>query len=216
MSNLPAIHDMEELQRVARMYVASGFFTDVKDIAQAAVKIQAGGEYGFSPIASMTGVYIVKGKVALSAQLMGAAITRAGYTYRVREHTPDICSIEFFDVNKDAVGCSTFSMADARAAGLANGDNWKKFPRNMLFARAMSNGARWYCASAFGGGAVYTPDELEELPEPSVSNSNGQSLIEAKLVNMGKEAASTEAEGQTELAASEVTQADGAQLELVK
>jgi hypothetical protein len=29
----------------------------------------------------------------------------------------------------------------------------------MLFARAMSNGAKWFCADVFGG-PVYTPDEL--------------------------------------------------------
>ena len=35
-----------------------------------------------------------------------------------------------------------------------------KFPRNMLFARAISNGARWYCPDLFNGNAVYVPEEL--------------------------------------------------------
>ena len=30
----------------------------------------------------------------------------------------------------------------------------------MLFARAMSNGARWYCPGIFGGSPVYTADEM--------------------------------------------------------
>ena len=30
----------------------------------------------------------------------------------------------------------------------------------MLFARAMSNGVRWYCPDVFAGMAVYTPDEM--------------------------------------------------------
>jgi hypothetical protein len=37
---------------------------------------------------------------------------------------------------------------------------WKKYTRNMLFSRAMSNGCRWYCAGVFGVGTVYTPEEL--------------------------------------------------------
>ena len=31
-------------------------------------------------------------------------------------------------------------MKDAELAGLANRGPWKTYPRNMLFARAMSNG----------------------------------------------------------------------------
>jgi len=30
----------------------------------------------------------------------------------------------------------------------------------MLFARAMSNGVRWYCPDVMNGSAVYTPEEL--------------------------------------------------------
>jgi hypothetical protein len=29
----------------------------------------------------------------------------------------------------------------------------------MLYARALSNGAKWYCPDVFGG-PIYTPDEL--------------------------------------------------------
>ena len=37
----------------------------------------------------------------------------------------------------------------------------------MLFARALTNGARWFCADAFTG-AVYTPEELQvDLDNPS-------------------------------------------------
>ena len=33
---------------------------------------------------------------------------------------------------------------------------WVKYPRNMLFARAMSNGVRWFAPEATGGLPVYT------------------------------------------------------------
>jgi hypothetical protein len=45
------------------------------------------------------------------------------------------------------------------------GDNWQKYPRNMLFARALTNGARWYCPGVYFG-AVYSGDELAEVQEP--------------------------------------------------
>jgi hypothetical protein len=53
---------------------------------------------------------------------------------------------------------STFTIQDAQQAGLASG-NYKTFPRNMLFARALTNGARWFCPEVFNG-PIYTPDEL--------------------------------------------------------
>ena len=59
---------------------------------------------------------------------------------------------------------------DAKKAGTKN---LEKFPRNMLFARAMSNGVKWFTPDIFSG-PVYVPEEMnvevqdvvaEELPE---------------------------------------------------
>ncbi len=150
----------------------SGFFADTKDAGQAIVKILAGRELGFGPIASMTGIYIVKGKVSLSANLIAAAVKRSGkYDYTVNKLADDECVLMFWTRGRGGafveVGESRFTMADAKRAQLADG-NWTKFPRNMLFARAMSNGAKWYCPDIFGG-PVYTPDELG-----AVTNEEGE------------------------------------------
>lgn len=160
-SLVSANYNIEEAQRLARLYVASGFFQDVKDIAQAFVKIQAGAELGLSPITSMTEVYIVKGRVSLSARGMATVAAKGGYEFRVPGHTDEYCNIQFYR-NGVMIGSSAFSMDDAKRAGLS-GDNWKKYPRNMLWARAMSNGCKWFCADAFGGGSVYTPEEATEF-----------------------------------------------------
>jgi len=144
---------------LGQVLAASGFFQDSKGAAQAAVKVMAGAELGFGPVASMTGVYIVKGRVTISANLMAAAIKRhPAYTYRVREHSEESCVIDFIE-DGEVIGTSAFSMADATKAGLAGSTTWKSYPRNMLFSRALSNGAKWYCPDVFGG-PIYTPDEL--------------------------------------------------------
>ncbi|MFA4974626.1 MAG: hypothetical protein WC683_18630 [bacterium] len=151
-----------DLRSLGEVLARSGFFKDTKDEAQAIVKVLAGQEIGFGPVASMTGIYIVKGKVSLSANLMGAAVKRSGrYNYRVLELTDEAAEIEFYEDGK-AIGRSRFTLQDAQKAGLNtsdNSDNWRKYPRNMLFARALSNGVKWYCPDVTGGPA-YTPDEL--------------------------------------------------------
>jgi hypothetical protein len=150
-----------DVMTLGTVFAKSGYFQDARDQAQGVVKILAGQELGFGPVASMTGIYIVKGKVSLSANLIAAAVKRGGkYNYRVMELSEKACKIDFYE-GKEKIGESGFTMEDAKTAGLVN-DNYKKFARNMLFARAMSNGAKWFCADVFGG-PVYTPDELGAL-----------------------------------------------------
>ena len=158
MSTAIAIRNEMDVMTLGSVLAKSGYFQDSRDAAQAVVKVLAGQELGISPIASMTGIFIVKQRVTLSANLIAAVIKRAKprYDYRVRDFTDKVCTLEFFE-DKESVGVSTFTAEDARKAGTQNMD---KFPRNMLFARAISNGAKWYCAELFGGGPVYTPDEL--------------------------------------------------------
>jgi hypothetical protein len=157
MSNQLAIRDNEiALTDLGTILAKSGFFSDTRDAAQAIVKVLAGRELGFGPIASMTGVHIIKGRPALSANLMAAAVKRTSkYNYRLIEHTDTACELAFFE-DKQEVGRSRFTAEDAKKAGTQNMD---KFPRNMLFARAMSNGVKWFCPDIFGG-PIYTPEEL--------------------------------------------------------
>jgi hypothetical protein len=161
-----AMGSLEDPEKLGRVLAASGYFQDARDAAQAVVKVLAGAELGFGPIASMTGVYIVKGRVTLSANLMAAAIKRhPKYDYRVKDLTDDKAEVAFFERGQE-IGSSEFTMADARRAGLTGSDNWKKYPRNMLLWRAMSNGAKFYCPDAFSGAPVYTPDELGADVDP--------------------------------------------------
>ena len=149
----------ETTQRVAKAMVASGYFEDAKDVAQAVVKIMAGQEMGLPPFASMTNIHIIKGKPVLGANAMATLIKQhPQYDYKIKRIDATGCIITFFE-NGAELGDSSFTDVDAKAAGLG-GNSWQKFPRNMHFARAMSNGAKWFTPGIFGGAPVYTPDEL--------------------------------------------------------
>lgn len=160
-----SVGGVPQVQTIAQHFVKSGFFKDARDMSQAVVRIMAGAEMGFGPFASMQGVYIIEGKPTIAAGLMASAVKRSGrYNYRVREHTDTACAIEFFE-GKEGVGVSRFTLENAQAAGLTGKGPWKSYPRNMLFARAMSNGVKWFCPDIFAG-PVYTPEELgQEVDE---------------------------------------------------
>lgn len=151
------IRNLDDAERAAQAMAASGYFQDAAKAAQAIVKILAGHEMGFGPFASMNGIHIIQGRPAVGANLMAAAVKRSGrYNYRVTEMSDTRCAITFYE-NGQVCGESVFTIEDARKAQTKNLD---KFPRNMLFARAMSNGVRWYCPDVFAGSAVYVPEEL--------------------------------------------------------
>lgn len=154
------IRDDMSLQQLGDILAKSGYFKDSQQAGQAIVKVLAGRELGFGPIASMTGINIIQGKIGIGANLIAAAVKRSGrYDYRVLTMSEKVCDIEFFEnVNgkRESLGKSTFTAEDAAKAGT---QNMGKFPRNMLFARAISNGVKWYTPDVTGG-PVYTPEEL--------------------------------------------------------
>lgn len=160
-TNTGIVRSVDDLARIGKMMAVSGYFQDAREAAQAAVKVQAGMEMGFGPFTSMTGIHIIQGRPSVGANLMASAVkTNPRYDYRVREMSEQVCKIEFFEIiagKRESIGVSEFTLADGKKAGTKNLD---KFPRNMLFARAMSNGIRWFCPDAFNGNTVYTPEEL--------------------------------------------------------
>ena len=148
-----------ELMNMAKAFAESGMFTDVKSAAQAIVKIQAGQEIGIPPFAAMTGIHIIQGKPTIGAGLIASRLKGSGkYDYKVVEASEKICSIDFYQ-GADKIGNSTFTIEDARKAGTKN---IEKFPKNMLFARAISNGVKWYCPDVFSG-PVYVPEEMTAI-----------------------------------------------------
>lgn len=158
---LTSVNDLNVLTGI---FVKSGYFTDAKDAPRAAVKILWGRDLGLPPTAAMSGINIIQGKPAIGATLMGAIIQRSGqFYYETLTLTDTECSIQFYQkIDATWKSCgppSTFTDTDAKKAGLAFKQNYRQYPRNMLFARALSNGARWYCPSVFGG-PVYVPEEL--------------------------------------------------------
>lgn len=167
-----ALMRREDPIRLGEVLAESGYFTDAKDAAQAAVKVMAGQELGFGPIASMTGIHIIEGKPALGANMLAALVRRhPEYDYRVTELTNEKCSLTFSYRGDDLEPPSEFSFEDARRIKwydkkkgdwrpLTDKGPWRFYPRNMLFARAMSNGVTFHCPDLCAGAPVYTPEEL--------------------------------------------------------
>ena len=160
MNSLTVYEKFDGIQKAANALQKSGYFKDVQSEAQAIVKVMAGAELGLPPFASMSGIHIIQGKPALGANVIATLVKNdPRYDFQVRKCDATECTLAFFEGGKQ-VGEASFTMAEAKAAGLTGKDNWQKFPSDMLFARAITRGARRYAPGIFGGSPVYTPEEL--------------------------------------------------------
>jgi hypothetical protein len=161
-----------DMMNVSKAFYESGMFTDIKSIAQAMVKISAGAEIGIPPFAAMTGIHIIQGKPTIGAGLIASRVKGSGkYDYKVIEASEKVCSIDFYQ-GATKIGNSTFTIEDAKKALTKNID---KFPKNMLFARAISNGVKWYCPDVFSG-PVYVPEEM-----PSVTEDTHHTVVDTTI-----------------------------------
>jgi hypothetical protein len=182
---LPAI------QQLGALLSKSGYFADAREAAQAAVKVMAGEELGLAPIASMMQINIIKGKVALSANLMAAQVRRHGYNYRSKRLDNAGCVLDFLGRDGKVIGESSFTEEDAARAEIKS-DMYKKYPRNMYFSRAMSNGVKWFCPEVTSGLPIYTPEELgatvdsegDVVQEPAGSQAAANQVAERKIAEM--------------------------------
>ncbi len=181
LDRVPLMTD-DEIRRSWRLAVslsASGMFKDARQAEQAFAKMLVGRDLGLTPTQALMGLHFVEGKIEIAAVMMATFVrSRDGYDYKVIKHTADGCAIEFF-VDDESRGVSTFTIADAQTAGLTRDrgsakSNYVKYPRNMLFARAMSNGCKWLIPEALAGIPVYVEGEIEAQQQLSDGQGDGQ------------------------------------------
>lgn len=178
-----ANQEFEYQWRLAKVAAASGYYPDARKPEQTMAKIQLGHSLGLEPTQALIGLYIVEGKPMVAATTLASFVKRKGdHDFRVLHHDDQSCSIEFGpspapkrQINSEtgevewipwleAYGTSTFTMEHANTADLVREKSgWVKYPRNMLYARAMSNGVKWYCPDATQGIPVYHEGEIEPV-----------------------------------------------------
>lgn len=156
--------EIETTYRQATALYQSGMFRDVKTAGEAYARITIGRDLGLSAAASMTGIHLVEGKPMIHYSMLAAFVRQhERYDYRVREHTDEACTVVIL-MDGEEIGSSTFTMEDRKRANLGGkpGSNWAKYPRTMLFARALSNAVRWHAPDATFGVPTYVDGEIEE------------------------------------------------------
>ena len=206
-SNIAAdVQQFEFQQRAARLFAMSGLFADIKgqspeqSIAQAFVKISLGESMGFNPAESMTGIDIIQGRVAISANMRASRMQRAGYDWDIVQLDDKGCSLKL-KFHGEYILCEeidgetgkvskvpvviTFGEAEAARAGLIGKDNYKKNPRNMFFARAITNAQRWYAPGILSIN-ILSAEEVESVIRRESGEQSGVAETEESIAEMKK------------------------------
>lgn len=126
------------------------------------VVLITGSELGLSPMQSVRGLHVIKGKAIMSADLQVALTKRHPdcVYFRMTESTALRATYEAQRKGDPKPTSMTFTMEDAARAGLAGGDTWRKYPAAMLRARCSSSLARTVFPDLMLG--VYEEDEEDE------------------------------------------------------
>lgn len=113
----------------------------------------------------MQSMVVARGKMTMSADLMGAIVRRAGHKLRIHEDGNSVTASIVRADDPDYEFTVTWDEKKAREAGLwGNRGPWTQYPRQMLRARAITEVCRQGASDALAGN-VYTAEELTSEPQ---------------------------------------------------
>jgi len=142
--------------------LATGFLpAHLRSGAQVAAVILTGRELGMEPMRAVRSLALVKGKVVESADSQLARFKADGGRAVFQVLSEQEAVLQLRHPNGDE-HLESFTMQDARNAGLAGSETYKKFPKAMLRSRVITAGLKslgWE-----GGVGTYDPDELQGTP----------------------------------------------------
>lgn len=164
--HLPVSYTADEwtlLKEQAKMAIVSGLLPKhIVKPEQAVIIAMKGKELGIPFMQAMSGITVIQGKPALSAELMLALIYRNVPGAQInfltdpeKAHTE--CAVEMARPHGKPQRFK-FTLEDAKRAGLLSNPSWTKYPAAMLRARTVSAAARAVFPDAIMG--CYTPEEI--------------------------------------------------------
>jgi hypothetical protein len=164
-SLFPSTSVWQQMKEQGDMLVATGFLpSSIKTGPQAVAIMLAGREIGVPPMQAMRQIAIIEGKPTISPELMLALILRrypfCGIQYQQLDNAGCVINVKRDKRQADETWLAvSFTIEDAKRAGLAHKQNWTKYPRAMCRSRAISEMARTVFPDAVMG-MSYTPEEL--------------------------------------------------------
>jgi hypothetical protein len=187
-SLLPTTDTLKSMFDMSDALYKSGLLPNhIKSPQAAFAVIQKGLELGIPPMYSMSNIIVIQGKPTANAELMLALIYRdhGDNAIQFSESSSTKCTVLYRRKAWASPLSHSFTIEEAKTAGLLSNQTWQKYPKAMLRARCISAVARLAFPDSIGG--MYTPEELGA--QVSVSDDDEVLIVEdtqptAKLLTM--------------------------------
>lgn len=165
-----AAFSLTELERLADFVAASNLY-GIKTKQQAIVLMLIAHAEGRHPVLAARDYDIIQGRPAKKTEAMMRDFLENNGKVEWHTLTDTECEATFSHPSGGTAKI-TWDMERARTAGLAGKDSWRKYPRQMLRSRVVSEGVRTVCPMATSG--MYVPEEMADVD-------NGKSPVVAPL-----------------------------------
>jgi len=164
-----SMHRMEDIEKLAEAVAKSRMF-GITTKEQALVLMAISQAEGRHPAEAARDYNIIQGKPAKTSEAMMRDFIHAGGRVEWHALSDDVADATFTHPQGGTIRI-IWDTARAAKAGLASKDMWRKFPRQMMRSRCVSEGVRTVCPMATSG--MYVPEEVRDMPAmalPEVPN----------------------------------------------
>lgn len=184
---------LEEVVLFARALAFAGLLpaslmdarTQTVKVADVVLLLCMGAELGLSPMQSIHGIYVVKGRPMLSAQLWATRIREFGHSLSITmedfpngrvlaatatiirkgERTPHVLKFSVWDAKNAGLIHAVSDEGEVRANVNGSATPWQQYTATMLRNRALSHLARFACPEVVFGTMGIKGEEYDELEE---------------------------------------------------
>lgn len=164
---------VNDIHTMAVAVVKSGLF-GMKTVEQATALMLIAQAEGYHPALAARDYHIIQGRPTLKAETMMARFQQQGGKVEWNVLTNEEVTATFSHP-MGGTATITWNMEMAKAAKLADKDNWKGYPRAMMRARVVSEGIRTVFPGVVLG--VYTPEETQDMPNPPQVKDMGSAVV---------------------------------------
>jgi hypothetical protein len=190
---------------VAKKYASGAQMTE----DQATYIIALGRDFGLNGAQSLQALDLIGGRPAMRAAYKALFLRQAGYSWKVLKHDDTISKYRFYYKGEAITDAEdkpldfAFTIEEANKAGYVENargkeekdgkrkpGNYDKIPKNMLFARMISNFQRWHAPDVIGASVP----ELGELVDAVVQETEIRMAASTLVTSLSEKLAAAKGE----------------------
>lgn len=210
-NNFTNFSSMDEMLTFSASIAKSGL-SPLKKAEDVMSAILMGKELGLGTMTAISNIYPINGKASLGVHVINALLLKAGITYKITEDYAPVIGVKdkglptetkaVIDYRttilfnrlvkrengsfKEMEVSISYSLSEARAAGLLAKDNWKNHPKTMTRNRALAIGGRMIAGDILLG--CYETSELLDSNnvKHNVSEDGTVTILQSNIKNEQK------------------------------